>query len=175
MRTAAGSMRTKMGLILGATMTAFVACGGKGGNSSGDGGPSLQPPNHCATMNGTYSATQSQQPGGTCLSYVPSPFCQKGASEVSPCEMKVNADGTIDLPTNMTCASFMVTGCTTRGSDCRYTSDGQSFTENFEITFAEEGIAATGTLSITGTGNGVTGTGNGQACSATYGVTATRQ
>lgn len=156
-----------MGWIVGAMMTASLACGGKGGNGSSDGGPSLQPPNQCATMNGTYSAGLSEQPGGTCGSYVPSPFCQKGASEVSPCEMKVNADGTIDLPTNMTCASLTVTGCTTRGSDCTYTSNGESFTENFETTFAESGIAATGTISITGMGDG-------QSCSSTFNVTATR-
>ncbi len=81
--------------------------------------------------------------------------------------MKVNADGTISLPTNMTCASFTVTGCTTRGSDCTYTSNGESLTETFEITFAEEGIAATGTISIKGMGDG-------QSCSSTFNMTATR-
>lgn len=157
-----------MDWILGGMMTASLACGGKGGNgSSNGGGPSMQPPNQCATMNRTYSVGLSEQPGGTCAFYVPSPFCQKGASEVSPCEMKVNADGTIVLPTNMSCASFTVTGCTTRGSDCSYTSNGESLTENFEATFAESGVGATGTLSITGVGDG-------PSCSSTFDMTATR-
>lgn len=161
-----------MGWILGGMLTASLACGGNGGNGSSDGGPPTQPPNPCATPSTSYGASISARPGDSCISsiVVPVQFCD----EKIPCVIDVNANGTLDLPTNVTCASFSVTGCTTRGGDCTYTSDGQSFTESFEITFAEEGVAATGTVSVTGMGNGVAGMGSGPSCSSTYDVSASR-
>jgi hypothetical protein len=146
-------------------MTASLACGGKGGNGSSNGGSSTQPANPRATQNATYSALLTLQPGETCGGPIvlPAHYCD----QKNPCEIKVNADGTINLPTNVTCASFTVTGCTTRGSDCTYTSNGESFTEDFETTFAEEGVAATSITSIKGMGNG-------QSCSSTYSVASTR-
>lgn len=149
-----------MGWILCGMMAASLACGGKDGNGSSDGGPSAQRPNPCATMNRAYALAVSMQPGGTCNQ---PPFCDK-----LPCDISVNADGTISLPTNLTCASFTVTGCTTRGSNCTSMGNGESLTGTFEMTFSGEGITATGTISVTGTVNG-------QNCSSTYNVSALRQ
>jgi len=97
---------------------------------------------------------------------MPSQFCEKPGPG-APCEIKVNADGRINLPTNIRCASLTVTGCRTRGNDCTYTSNGYSFTENFQTTFAESGIGAVGSIFVTGTGDG-------ESCSSTYDLTATR-
>jgi len=154
-----------MAWILGGMMTASLACGCKGGNGTSNGGSSTQPANPCATKNATYPAVISEQPGGTCHN-MPSQFCEKPEPGAS-CEIKVNADGTINLPTNISCASLTVTGCRTRGNDCTYTSNGYSFTENFQTTFAESGIAAAGIIFVTGTDDG-------QSCASTYDVTATR-
>ncbi len=137
--------------MVGGMMTLFLACGGGQGRER---------------VQRRWSAHAARQP-----LRIDGLHCD----EKTPCEIEVNADGTLDPPANVACASITVTGCTTRGTDCTYTSNGQSFTENFEITFAEESVAATGTTSITGMGNGVTGTVPGQSCSSTYDVSATRQ
>lgn len=147
-------MRTTTGWIACGALLASMACS-SGGTGSGSNGSSTQPANPCATKNATYLEMVSQQPGGTC-------------GQVNSQVINVNADGTITLPTTITCASLTVTGCTTRGSDCTYTSNGDSFTENFETTFAQDGSSATGVLSISGMGNGA-------SCSSTYDMTATRQ
>jgi hypothetical protein len=111
--------------------------------------------NPCATRNATYLETGTEQPGGTC-----GPF----PSQV----VNIGADGSLTLPSSISCASFSQDGCTARATDCTFSSQGYDFTETFETTFASDGSSAQGILTISGTGHG-------QTCSSTYDVTMTRQ
>jgi hypothetical protein len=127
-----------------------VGCGG-----SSNGGPSSEAANPCATPNSTYLETLTEQAGGTCGA-VPSQV------------INVNADGTIALPTSITCASATQTGCTARDSGCTFSNQGISFSETFETTFASDGSSAMGILTLSGMGNG-------ESCSSTYDVSIVRQ
>jgi hypothetical protein len=126
----------------------LVACSS---NSSGTSTPSANP---CATKNATYLETLTQVSGN----------CGPIASQV----VNISAEGTVVLPAQVTCASLTETGCTTRATDCTLTTQGVTFTETFESTFASDGSSATGIVTLTGSANG-------GSCTSTYDITMTRQ
>ena len=131
----------------------LALCVGCSGSSSG--GASTEQANPCATKNATYLLTFTEQPGGTC-GPIPSQV------------LNINPDATITSSASITCASGSESGCTARGTDCTWTSQGYSFTETYETTFASDGSSAKGVATITGTGNG-------QSCASTYDTSFVRQ
>ncbi len=130
---------------LGIVFLFVLGCG------SGSSSPQANP---CATAGATYLETLTQTSG----------TCGPIASQV----VNVSPDGTLTLPTSISCASTNQTGCTARDSDCAFTSQGFDFTETFSVTFAKDGSSAAGVLSLSGTGMGM-------SCSSSYKVTFTRQ
>ena len=123
--------------------------------SSSSSGPERAPANPCATRNATYIESCTETSGN----------CPSIPQQV----INVNPDGTITLPTPISCATVTQTGCTARDSDCTFsTSNGTQGTETFETTFASDGSSATGVITVTLT--------NGSAsCTGTYECMMTRR
>jgi len=108
----------------------------------------------CATPSASYLEVITQTSGN----------CGAVANQV----VNVNADGTITLPTTVTCATNAQNGCTLNRSDCTDTVSGTTCTSNSTVTFASNGSGASGTLSETCTQGSA-------SCASSYSITLTRQ
>jgi hypothetical protein len=111
---------------------------------SGSSGPSDHSANPCATPGATYVEVFTQTSGN----------CGPIPNQV----INVSPGGDVTASSTISCASSNQNGCTATGSDCTFTSQGFDFTETYSTTFASDGSAAMGVLSLSGNGMGMSAT-----------------